>query len=224
MYTEVRFYLANGLTPDVVTTAKYVVYGHECAVGLYIGYTADPARRWQEHVKSAFEETDRNHNNSFKKAIRAHPQGFKHFILAVASTDNIAQTKEAAAIRFYKPGLNTRELSALGEHHYTFRALNNTIVSSLVIRPRSRKRELNTKSDSDRVTVEAIVFTQGERKRLKTLRAEPFNKIMNISCHKQSLDDFGDGTIVKLKVALAGGEERGTYLKAARTASITRVR
>ena len=72
--------------------------------------------------------------------------------------------------------------------------------------------------------MEALVFTQGERKRLKTLRAEPFNKIMNISCHKQSLDDFGDGTIVKLKVALAGGEERGTYLKAAGIASITHVR
>lgn len=198
--------------------------GHECVDGLYIGYSTNPARRWEEHVKSAFEETDRNHHNSFKNAIRAHPEGFKHFILAVASTDSIAQTKEAAAIRFYKPRLNTREPSALGEHHYTFRALNNTIVSSLVMRPRSQKKEQNTKSDSDRVTVEAIVSTQGERKRLKTLRVEPFEKIMNISCHKQPLDDFGDGTIVKLKVALAGGEERGTYLKAARTASITLVR
>ena len=39
MYTEVRFYLANSLTPDVVTNAKYVVYSHECTAGLYIGYT-----------------------------------------------------------------------------------------------------------------------------------------------------------------------------------------
>ena len=35
MYTEVRFYLANSLTPDVVTNAKYVVYGHECATVIH---------------------------------------------------------------------------------------------------------------------------------------------------------------------------------------------
>ncbi len=45
MYTEVRFYLANSLTPEVVTNAKYVVYGHECAAGCYIGYSKYPARR-----------------------------------------------------------------------------------------------------------------------------------------------------------------------------------
>ncbi len=95
MYTEVRFYLANSLTPDVVTNAKYVVYGHECAAGLYIGYTADPARRWQEHVRSASEKTDRNYNNSFKSAIRGFPEGFKHFILAVASTERAAQSKRS---------------------------------------------------------------------------------------------------------------------------------
>ena len=67
MYREVRFYLANGLTQNLVKNARYVVYGHECVDGLYIGYSIDPARRWEKHVKSAFEETDQNHNNCFKK-------------------------------------------------------------------------------------------------------------------------------------------------------------
>ncbi|WP_334058313.1 GIY-YIG nuclease family protein [Alteromonas sp. S005] len=201
MYTEVRFYLANSLTPDVVTTAKYVVYGHECAAGLYIGYTVDPARRWQEHVRSASEKTDRNYNNNFKSAIRRSPEGFKHFILAVASTEKAAQLREAAAIQFYKPKLNTREPSASCEYSYPFRALSSSIVSSCVMKPKNKKTELNVKSDSDRVTVEAIVFTEGDKKRLKTLKAAPFERVMNISCHKASLDEFPNGTVVKLKVA-----------------------
>lgn len=97
-------------------------------------------------------------------------------------------------------------------------------MSSCVMKPKTKKTELNVKSDSDRVTVEAIVFTEGDKKRLKTLKAEPFERVMNISCHKASLDEFPDGTVVKLKVAPAGGPKRGTYLKAARTALITRVR
>lgn len=43
MYREVGFYLANGLTPNLATNAKFVVYGHECTAGLYIGYTTAPA-------------------------------------------------------------------------------------------------------------------------------------------------------------------------------------
>lgn len=223
MYTEVRFYLANSLTLDVVTNAKYVVYGHECPAGLYIGFTADPARRWQEHVRSASEKTDRNYNNNFKSAIRRYLEGFKHFILAVASTEKAAQLREAAAIQFYKPKLNTREPSASREYSYPFSALSSSIVSSCVMKPKTKKTELNVKSDSDRVTVEVIVFTEGDKKRLKTLKAAPFERVMNISCHKASLDEFPDGTVVKLKVAPAGGPKRGTYLKAAHTASISRV-
>ena len=97
-------------------------------------------------------------------------------------------------------------------------------MSSCVMKPKTKKTELNVKSDSDRVTVEAIVFTEGDKKRLKTLKAEPFERVMKISCHKASLDEFPGGTVVKLKVAPAGGPKRRTYLKAARTASISRVR
>lgn len=79
------------------------------------------------------------------------------------------------------------------------------------------------KSDSDKVKVEAVVFTKSDKKRLKTLRAEPFERVVNISCHKASLDEFSDGIVVRLKVATAGGQKRGTYIKVARTAFITRV-
>lgn len=92
------------------------------------------------------------------------------------------------------------------------------------MKPKTKKTKLDVKSDSERVTVEAIIFTEGDKKRLKTLRAAPFERVMNISCHKASLDEFPNGTVVMLKVALAGGPKRGEYLKAARTALITRVR
>ncbi|PRO68899.1 hypothetical protein C6Y39_10070 [Alteromonas gracilis] len=84
----------------------------------------------------------------------------------VASTEKAAQSKETAFIQFYKPKLNTREPSASREYSYPFSALSSSIVSSCVMKPKTKKTELNVKSDSDRVTVEAIVFTEGDKKRL----------------------------------------------------------
>ncbi|WP_438499063.1 hypothetical protein [Alteromonas australica] len=132
-----------------------------------MGFTAGPATRWKEHVRSASEKTDRNYNDSFKSAIRGFTQGFNHFILAAASTEKVAQKKEAAAIHFYKPKLNTREPSTFSEYSYSFRALSKSIVSSCAKKPKIKTTSQNVKSDSDRVTVEAVVLQRVTRNALK---------------------------------------------------------
>lgn len=88
---------------------------------------------------------------------------------------------------------------------------------SCVLKEKSRSKNDNSKTDKDRVTVEAVVYLSGNRRRLKTVKPEPFDKVMNISCNKAALDDFEAGIIVQIKVAVTGGQVRSGYLKAANT-------
>lgn len=43
--SEVRFLLNNGVNEHQAKTAKFCIYAHKSAVGLYIGMSEDPARR-----------------------------------------------------------------------------------------------------------------------------------------------------------------------------------
>lgn len=220
MSTEIRFYLANGLTPESVKNANYVIYAHKCLRGLYIGYTEDPVRRWKEHERSALQKDDRNYKNAFKEAIRAFPQGFKHYILATASNETCAKKKESSAIKFYKPELNTKADYIASERDYDFRELESGILLSCVFKQKRKVQENNSRSDRDRVTVDAIVYKQGDRKRLKTIRAEPFKRVMNIACNKSALDNVEAGTVVQVKVSETAERAQKGYLRAANSTFI----
>ena len=220
--SKIRFLLANGITESAVKSSNFVVYGHECNDGLYIGFTNDPVKRWQEHYSNAFNKGYRDYDDLFRQAIRAWRHNFKHYILAVAKSEDMAKIKEASAIQFYAPALNMKIEKCSSDRDFGFRRINGQIFVPSILSKKAKTKQGNARSDKDRVTVVGIVYRDLGRKRLKTIDGQPFPEGLKISCSKTELDKFEYGTKVKVKVSKMSRE--GTaFLKAATTALLTKV-
>lgn len=55
-----KFWLLNGVTDLDIKINEYVIYGHCCKEGLYIGMSNDPVKRGQEHWSEAFNPHSRD--------------------------------------------------------------------------------------------------------------------------------------------------------------------
>lgn len=219
---KIRFLLVNGLTELDVKKAEYVIYAHICNAGMYIGSSKDPVKRWQEHFSNAFNENYRDYDDDFRIAIRSWKHSFKHYILAVAKSEKSAKNQEASAIKFYPSNLNMKNESINSDRDYGFRIIENQIAAPIILSKKTNKKQGDTRTDKDRVTVVGVVYKDQGRKRLKTVNGQPFEEGMNISCSKKALAEFEYGCKVKIKVSKMARE--GTdFLKAANTASITRL-
>ncbi len=212
-----RFELLNGLEERAVTSASFVVYGHQCLKGLYIGWSNDPVKRWQEHCEAARTPTSPYYDDLFRSAIRGFPQGFKHYILAVASTDLAAKRKEAAAIEFYKPALNERPEYSTTDSDYGFRPIDQQIGRVAFLQTKRLRRDVNLHTDKDRIPLIAEIFFDNGRKRVRVISGQPFPAGMKIECPRSQREQFEIGQLVRVRVALAN--KNGTnYLVAGKSA------
>lgn len=200
--SKIRFLLANGITESDVKNSQVFVYAHECNDGLYVGLTNDPVKRWQEHFSNAFNEGYRDHDDLFRQAIRAWRHNFKHYILAVAKSENVGKVKEASAIQFYAPTLNMKIEKCSSDRDFGFRRIEGQICVPCTLSKKAKTKQGNTRSDKDRVTVVGIVYREMGRKRLKVIDGQPFPEGLKISCSKKELDKFEYGSKVQVKVSL----------------------
>lgn len=134
-----RFSLLNGIQSSDARKAKFIIYAHACPSGVYVGMSSDPVKRWSEHTADASNKHSPYFNDPFKKAIRAHKQNFKHFVVAFSDYEKAARQKEAAAIRFYSRKLNVRLEADAESRDYGFRALDTQIGNSEFLQKNLRR-------------------------------------------------------------------------------------
>jgi predicted GIY-YIG superfamily endonuclease len=220
---KVRFLLLNGLTKESVNKAKYYIYAHKCISGTYVGMTTDPVKRLQQHFKEAFNDGSNYFNDEFKIAIRKNRWDFKHYIVAIANTEEIAKSKEASAIGFYSDKLNMRiEKTHIGRD-YKFEEINEISGRAMMLEKKTTKKPQNTKSDSDRKTVIGEIYMEQGRKRVRTIEGQHYPKGMNIGCPRDDRARFNIGDKVRVNVSLSkkGNKE---FLRAANTTKLILVK
>lgn len=222
---KVRFILLNGLTKESINKAKYYIYAHKCISGTYVGMTTDPVKRLQQHFKEAFNEGSNYYNDKFKVAIRTNRNNFKHYIVAVAGSEEIAKNKECSAIQFYSENLNMRVEKSSGQRDYNFNKINDISGTSLVLDKNKSKQSENVKSNSDRSTVIGEIYLEQGRKRVKTIEGQAFPKGMNIACARDERAKFNVGDKVRVNVAITKGKVREKdFLRAANTSKLILVK
>ncbi|MCW5601376.1 GIY-YIG nuclease family protein [Nitrosomonas sp.] len=216
-----KFWLLNGVTDLDVTKNEYVIYGHYCKDGLYIGMTNDPVKRWQEHWSEAFNQHSRDYFHEFKAAIRENGSNFDHLILQVADTQNSAKIKEAEAIYYYAPSLNMKAEFNFSNDDFGYRPIDKQISKHIFLA--TRRENFGTwysRSDDDRIGVIAEIYYDKGRKRLRTVEGQYYPAGLNIECSRSEREKFKNGDLVKVDVALS--VKNGThYLVAAKTAVLT---
>ncbi len=218
---KIRFELINGLTEREVKSAAYLIYAHKCAAGTYVGMSQDPVKRWQEHVSDAFNLHSHNSDDKFRGAIRGFRYSFKHYILAIATFEKSARSKEAAAIEFYSENLNMKA-EAVAERDYGFKPIGSQISLPIILEKKGKSGASYSRQDSERIAIVAEVFEEFGRKRLKCVGGQPFEKGLLVECSREERAKLQVGDRVKVKVQLS--EKRGKkYLVAARSATLTKV-
>jgi predicted GIY-YIG superfamily endonuclease len=219
---KIRFLLANGLKESDVRNAPYFIYAHVCRAGMYVGLSKDPVKRWQEHFSNAFNEGYRDYDDDFRVAIRGWKHNFKHYILAVSKFEKGAKNKEASAIDFYPCNLNMKNEVNDSDRDFGFRKIEGQIFTPIMLSKKTNKKQGDSRTDKDRVSVVGIVYKGLGRKRLKSIAGQPFNEGLSISCNKKELEKFDYGSKVRLKVSKMSREGKD-YLKAPDSAVITKV-
>lgn len=222
--SSIRFELANGISGRDLENAKFLIYAHVCFLGVYVGRAEDPVKRWQIHVQDSQNENSPYHLDPFKDAIRrCGHESFKHYIVAVAKFEKAAKSKEAAAIAYYGKNLNKRA-EALGEDRdFGFRPLEGQLTTSIVISKKSREGTTYGRQDGDRKTIEAEIYSEYGRKRVRSLENPHFPAGLNIECSRSSREQFNFGDVVRVNVALSEKDGR-RYLVAAKTATFIPVK
>lgn len=221
--SRIRFELLNALDEREVASARFVVYGHQCLKGLYIGWSSDPVKRWQEHCEAARTPTSPYYDDRFRAAIRGFPQGFKHYILAVASTEVAATRKEAAAIDYYQPTLNERPEYIDTALDCGLRPIVGQIARVAFLESRRSRREVNHHTDRDRKAVIGEIFFDNGRKRVRAIAGQAFPAGLKIECPRSERERFGLGQLVRVKVALAY-KDGTAYLVAGKNAVLQPVK
>ncbi len=214
MALKLRFTLANGLTPDDIDRAKYLIYAHQCDDDVYVGMSYDPVTRWFEHQSAAENSLNPSHNATFKAVIRASTR-FKHYIVAIASTESAAASKKAAAIVYYS-NLNMKYEAP--DREYPFKPLASSI-QTMEINVRRRLRIANSRNDGDRKMCLGEIYIDCGRKHVRSLANEYFPAGLMVQCARDERERFKAGDRVKIKVALS--KKRGAdYLVAASTSKL----
>ncbi|GAA4650940.1 hypothetical protein GCM10023116_32230 [Kistimonas scapharcae] len=192
--------LINKLTAAQVRNASFVIYAHQCDGGVYVGFCNDVVTRWNTHFSDAFNVKSREYQSPFRCAIRKYDH-FRHFIIAVANTEEEARQIEAEAIREYGT-LNVRnEERCLTGRTCEFGPLSR-VNDQMDIRS---KRNINNESRSDddrQLALAKIVFHHG-RKRLLSIKNEFFPAGLRVECPRPARDPFDEGDIVSFLAALS---------------------
>jgi len=218
--SSLRFILINNLSPNDVKNAKYVIYAHVCSYGRYVGLSNDPVKRWQEHYNDAHNQNSHHSKDEFKEAIRKCKNRFTHYILAIADFETAARRKEAAAIQFYDGNLNTRpELDGIHDS-YHFSPIGKQLGQAITLKKKSSTQERFSRSDSDRQSVIGQICIEGNRKRLRVIKGQPFPEGMYISCAADERNRFNSGDRVRIKVAESKKANGTKYLTAAMTSKL----
>jgi hypothetical protein len=213
LLNRMRFELLNRLTEEEVMRSRYLIYAHKCIQGVYIGFASDPVKRWQEHFADAHNPCSVYANDLFKKALRGFPQGFKHYIIAAARTEEEARNKEAAAIRFYKATLNIRNEYGAGDANFNYQPISAQIGKPIFLTKSSKNKNVHRHSEEERIWVVGEIYTEQGRKRVRVIAGQPFSKGLNIECSREERANYEDGQKVRVKVSLAS--KKGTnYLVA----------
>ena len=216
---KMRFRLVNSLSESDVEKAKFVVYAHSCSYGIYVGMSSDPVKRWKEHVHDAKNLSSHNSDDNFREAIRKCGERFEHYILAVSSNENIARSKEAAAIKYYSKNLNMKNERISEVKDFGFRGLSSQIPKVVFLKQKSQPKEQTGRSDRERRTIIAEVYMDSGRKRLRCTDGQPFRKGLRVECSREERERFNPGDKVRVRVALS--EKRGQqYLVAAKTSKL----
>ncbi len=211
-----RFELLNAVAESEVRGAKFVIYAHVCPSGTYIGRANDPVGRWRAHCQEAENLHGTYHDDPFKKALRGWRTHFKHYILATASSEAIAASKEAAAIRFYEPGLNARNEDAGERKEYGFKCIDGQLGRPVILQKKARSGGSSGVSGSLKEITARVIFEYG-RKRLVCIEGQPFSAGLMVNCSKKERERFSVGDLVVVSVA---SSEDGRYLIAPATARI----
>lgn len=222
MPSKIRFKVINKISQEQLLNSHYVIYGHQCSEGLYIGMTDDPVKRWNEHYKDAFNTESPYYNDTFKVAIRKHGSTFSQLIIAIANTEREAKIKEAAAIEYYKSQLNTKTERVDSERDFGFSSIESQLGYTIFLEKKKGSGAYSSRNDSQRKTVIGEIYEQEGRKRLRTISNQVFPEGMKIECSREERNRFNVGDKVRINVALS--EKRGTkYLVAAKTAKLVLV-
>jgi predicted GIY-YIG superfamily endonuclease len=216
---KIRFKLINNIKLEAVKKSEYVIYAHHCSEGTYIGRTDDPVRRLQEHYADAFNINIHHYNEEFKVAIRKCGTVMEHYIVALATSEEIAKKKEAAAILFYSDRLNVIVDSKGDDRDYGFRTIDSQIPLPEFLEKKGRAGTTHSRGDDKRKTVTAEIYMEGSQKRLRTIEGQVFRAGLNIQCDTSETAKFSPGDKVRINVALS--DRKGTeYLVAAKAATL----
>lgn len=194
-----KFWLLNGVTDLDIKINEYVIYGHCCKEGLYIGMSNDPVKRGQEHWSEAFNPHSRDYFHEFKAAIRESRGNFEHLILQVANTKNSAKNREAEAIYYYAPSLNMKAEFNFSNDHFGYKPIDKQTPKHILLFTRRESfGSWYSRSDGDRTAVIAEIYSEKGRKRLRTIRGQYYPAGLNIECSSAERDKFNNGDLVKV--------------------------
>lgn len=223
LQSRIRFELLNGISESQVLSGSFIIYAHSCRNGIYVGQSADPVKRWHEHINEANNIHSTYYNDPLKVAIReCGHEGFLHYIFAVANYENGARKKEAIAIKFYRAALNSRSEPIESYDFSNFKPIAGQVSTVVFLDKRLKSNDSGIRTDKDRKTVTAEVYMEFGRKRLRSVGCENFPSGLKVECSRDARSELEVGSKVKIKVADA--EKRGTrYLVAANSAQIVKL-
>jgi len=217
--SKMRFELLNSVIESDIKSNKYVIYAHVCNDGMYVGLSEDPVKRWQEHWSDAFNPSCENYSDKFRVAIRTHQNNFKHYILQVANFEKSANNKEAEAIRFYSAALNMKPEVNSENNGFGYKPLKGQISKLIILEKKGSSGSWCARSDNQRKPVIAEVYTERNRKRLRSISGQEFPAGLKVECSREERAKYKNGDLVQVNVALSTKNGK-QYLVAAKTGTL----
>lgn len=218
------FEVYNGIGPRDLQKSEYVIYAHAIDDEMYIGFSNDPVKRWVEHFQDAMSECSPNFDTLLKSAIRGTRfSNIRHLVLAVADTERLARRKEAEAIRFYKPRLNSGATLSTDHGEFGLKRLSGQSPTLVKVFKRQNPGTWRSRTDMDRVPALAEIIWERNRKRLMTVENEFFDAGYRVECSRAEREKFEVGAIVEVEVAESVKRSGGVYLVARKSDALVRV-
>lgn len=220
---EVEFEIYNVGKRTRVAHHEFKIYAHVLGSKMYIGYSNDPVQRWQDHVGDAFNSNCPNYDSRFKRAIRAHAGSVRHLILAVANDEGLAMRKEAEAIRFYKPSLNTGATVSSDIKKFGYKCLKSQCPRIVILEKKPRSSASRARDDDERLPAIAEIYIGRNRKRLRSIENEYFEAGLHIECARSDREMFEVGDLVSVDVAVSYKPSGTKYLVAKKESLLKKI-